>query len=136
MFTKETTRQIQNEIQAALEAIGKKHGFNVLSDEIDFRRTRSGDRGRLMAMDFYPAGKEPAPAFNASTVDLTEAKAGTPQFKLNAAMKRFGIERTANNKGDTLTSYNPNCPKYCFSYRSVRGTDWKCTPEQAKKRFG
>lgn len=125
MFTSAKTREIAKEIEAALKAIGAKHGFEVPA--VDLRRARGDGFARLMKADFYPKSTQ--------KTATSSVKPASNDFKINMGMKAYGIEKTANNKGDTLVGYNSNCPKYCFTYRSARGTMWKITPDQAKRRF-
>jgi hypothetical protein len=82
-----------------------------------------------------------ADAIRGSKSDTGSFTPQTGRAKLNknaslaTAMKAFGINSTTNAKGDTLLSYHANRPKYPFVYRSIRGARWKCTGEQAARRF-
>ncbi len=55
---------------------------------------------------------------------------------LAAAMRRDGITRLTNSKGDTITGYKPSRPSYPYSYTGARGGRWKASPEQIKAKFG
>lgn len=123
MFDRNKTVQIANEIEAALKEIAKKHGFSA--PMIDLRRSRDGSFARLYKMDLY------APATLGG-----QAAAVPASNDLASAMKVHGITKSSNAKGDRLTGYSPRSPKFSFVYTSARGTAWKCTPAQAKKRFG
>lgn len=54
-------------------------------------------------------------------------------FERKVAEYGLGLRGT---KGETLTAYNSNRPKYPFSYTTVRGAYYKCTIEQAVSKFG
>jgi len=123
MFDKTTTSAFAADLQKAFDEIAAKHG--VTAPKVDLRRARDGSFARLMKIDIQAAGTK-----------VTSLKVDSQFMSLDAAMKRFGITSKKNAKGDTLDAFNPKSPKYCFTYTSVRGTSWKCTPEQAKKRFG
>jgi hypothetical protein len=123
MFDKTTTNAFAADLQKAFNEVAAKHG--VTAPKLDLRRARDGSFARLMKVDIQAAGTK-----------VTSLKVDSQFMGLEAAMKRFGITSTKNAKGDVLDAFNPRSPKFCFSYTSARGTQWKCTAEQAKKRFG
>ena len=60
----------------------------------------------------------------------------TPSDKMfETKVAQHGLSLTGH-KGETLTAYNGNRPKYPFSYTTVRGANYKCTIEQAVAKFG
>lgn len=52
-----------------------------------------------------------------------------------AKVSEYGL-KLVGSKGETLTGYKASRPKYPFSYKTVRGAQYKCTIEQAKAIFG
>ena len=126
MIDKAKLIRIEADMNAAIRQVAEKHGLRF--DRVDLRRSREGSFCRLMKLDFYETdsvvGKAAALMGYAAGGETLEAK-----------MKQYGIKKTRNKKGDVLTAFNPRSPKYCFSYRSAGGTDWKITPMQAAKRF-
>ena len=117
------TSQVQHQIQAALNAVAAK--FGLIAPRADVRRFRGVTGVRIMKLDMMGT----AVAATVPTIKSNDAS-------LARAMERFGITSTTNAKGDTLVGFNPRALKFCFQYRSIRGTDWNCTADQAKKRFG
>lgn len=123
MFDKTATASFAADLQKAFNEVAAKHG--VTAPKLDLRRARDGSFARLMKLDIQAAGSK-----------VTSLKVESQFMSLEAAMKRFGITNKKNAKGDTLDAFNPRSPVYCFTYTSARGTSWKATAEQAKKRFG
>lgn len=52
-----------------------------------------------------------------------------------AKVAEYGL-KLVGSKGQKLTGYKPSRPKYPFSYKTVRGAQYKCTIAQAKAIFG
>lgn len=122
-ITSQVQHQIQAELQAALDAVAAK--FGLIAPRADVRRFRGVTGVRIMKLDMMGT----AVAATVPTIKSNDAS-------LARAMERFGITSTTNAKGDTLVGFNPRAPKFCFQHRSIRGTVWNCTADQAKKRFG
>jgi hypothetical protein len=131
MLDRSLAHKVNAELTAAVNAVLIANGLRFKSDSgIDVRRARDGSFGRIMKFDIEPGNR---------IVSEFTISAATPNFRRNttlaSAMKQVGITKTANSKGDTLTGFYPNRPKYPFVYTSIRGARWKASIEQAQKRF-
>lgn len=119
---------IQKDLQVALDAITAKYGVNAA--RADVRQFRGGIGVRIMKTDMMVVSASAPKAVNVTKIDVN----GVDPL-LAQAMKRHGITSTKNDKGDTLTAFFPNSPKFCFGYTSARGAEWKCSADQAARRF-
>ena len=118
---------IQKDLQTALDAIAAKYGVDAA--RADVRQFRGGIGVRIMKTDMMVASKA------VKTVNVAKIDTNSVDPLLAQAMKRHGITSTKNDKGDTLTTFFPNSPKFCFGYTSARGAEWKCSADQAARRF-
>ena len=121
-ITTQILRSYAADLQTAINEVNAKYGISDMT--MDVRRARDGSFLRIMKVDGF---ERVSPLGQA-------AKMFAPT--LSKALDEYGIGSTRNAKGDVLTGFNPRSPKYCFTYRSAGGTDWKITPEMARKRFG
>lgn len=120
--------KIEADIVAALSQVAANHG--LISPVIDLRRANTGTFCRLMRLDFVvanPATTEPAPFIKSST--------GVVSTQLAAAMKRLGITKTTNSKGETLVDFKSSRPKYPFTFTGPRGGRWKDSEARIAARF-
>ena len=125
-ITQAVMKQIEADLQKAYNEVAAKYG--IQKPEVSCRRATNGSFVRVSKIDMYDVANAPtAPAFKVTQMPTDN--------KLKAAMDYHKITSIKNAKGDTLTAYYPNSPKYCFGYTSARGTGWKCSPDQARKRF-
>ena len=127
--TSQVMKQIQADLQKAYAEIATKYG--LVAPAADVRRERNGSFARAMKVDFRNAA-DAVPVMKMPQGFIPE---GVKDPLLARAMAKHGITTTKNSKGDTLTAFYPNSPKFCFGYTSGRGTNWKCSADQARKRF-
>lgn len=116
--------QIQLDIAKALRAVADKYGLEM--DPIDVRRSTSGDFLRVMKLDMrvkapVVKGAKSAPALG-----------NTP---LDAALKRLGITKKVNSKGQMIVDYKPSRPKYPFVVQGPKGGRWKYDEASVKLLF-
>ena len=122
-------QELRQDLNAALAAVATKHGIDIPAlGRLTFVPDGSEVRCKLVARK----RQTKVTAVNVEEITNTES---ADQRILRAAMARHGICYMQNSKGDTLLSFSHKAPKYCFTYRSARGTIWKCTAEQAQARF-
>lgn len=120
--------KIEAEIVAALSEVSAKYG--LVLPAVDLRRARNGTFCRLMKMDFVVSSNVAAPP---ALIPSTGTNA--PQPALVAAMKRLGITKTINAKGEQLIAYKPSRRVYPFTTQGPRGGRWKATEAAVLRMF-
>lgn len=123
-FDRQNLKQLRADMDAALAAVSAKHGVSISMGNMRF----SSDRVTVKV----EANTTVQTAMSDNTV---LAPTVVPSI-LKTAMTRHGVKNLTGRKGETLTGYNPNRPKYPFSYQTIRGTRYKQTVEQARAMFG
>ncbi len=124
-FDRQNLKQLRADMDAALAAVQAKHGITITMGSMRF------------SADKVTCKVEANTAVQTSVTDsTTAAQTGLVSNVLKNAMTINGIARTTGNKGETLTGYNANRPKYPFSYVTVRGTRYKQSITEARRMFG
>ncbi len=129
IITKQVLTNYTADLQKAIDEVNAKYG--IAMEPLDIRRDREGSFLRIMKVDGHAVTTPKAVVSVEVPVTATSVDP-----RLQAQMDVWGIAAARNAKGDKLIKFNPNSPKYCFTYESAGGARWKCTAEQAKKRFG
>lgn len=124
-FDRQNLKQLRADMDAALAAVQAKHGITISLGNMRF----SADRVKVSV----EANTNVQVSLSNNTTAAPTAGISTA---LQNAMTRNGVARTTGRKGETLTGYNPNRPKYPFSYQTIRGTRYKASIEQAQALFG
>lgn len=125
VITRALHREIQKDLQEAIDKVMKKHGLGCEPIATRFNSTTL----RISKVDFHPAVEETA------TKKTTAAPAGV-SATLAQGMKKYKLTRTTNMKGEKLVDYKASRPKYPFTFEGPRGGRWKLSALDAQVRFG
>ncbi len=110
---KKACRQIRDEMQAVLDKYGVSANMEFKVGNMSYAADNT--------VNIKVAGK----IAGAVTAD---------DRMLKSMMSAHGLKFTSA-KGEKLIGYNTRRPKYPFSYVTVRGANYKCSIDQAKRLF-
>ena len=127
-FDRVTLLKVQSEIDQALRAIAEKYGSEI-EGFVDVRRSTDGNFIRIMKTDIRVKSVA-VPAMVLKTAQIGGDSA------LERALKRIGVTKMTNAKGERIVDYKPNRPKYPFVFEGARGGRWKASEQDIKIRFG
>lgn len=114
---------IQSDLRDAIAAVARKHGLSTPT--IDLRRDRAGSFVRLMKFDMRVMDA----AAKAEVVNATKSFSTDVSPDLARALKKIGVTKTTNSKGQRIVAYKSNRPKYPFVYQGPKGGRWKGSAE-------
>lgn len=127
-FDRQNLKQLRADMDAALAAVQAKHGITITMGSMRFSADRVTCKVEANTMIDTATSMSTAGAGMADVTGLAKP--------LVAAMLLHGVKNVTGRKGEKLTGYNANRPKYPFSYVTVRGTRYKQSITEARRMFG